>query len=164
MKRRDYIKFTEGIYRATRGLIQLTPEEKFTYKPKEGLLTIAQVIKHLSSALGASLVMGVKEEWPPMSDEEMLPPAEKFPSAVSVATALEEIDADWRVLLEEIEKITDGEFAKNQIRVPWMPAPMTLQEYMLQSAEHLSNHRMQLFIWLKLSGEPLHTGHLYGMS
>jgi uncharacterized damage-inducible protein DinB len=86
-----------------------------------------------------------------------------MPKSNSAAEALKEIDRDWELLKQEMEKITDGEFNQNKINVPWMPFPMTILELMMQSMEHLSNHRMQLFTWLKLSGEELNTGHLYGM-
>lgn len=163
MTRNEYLKFTEGIYKAARGLIQLTPENKLDFKPKDGLMTIAQVLKHLTTSLGASLSMGINNSWPEIPEEEMLPPAEKMPKSNSAAEALKEIDQDWELLKQEMEKITDGEFNQNKINVPWMPFPMTIVEYMMQAMEHLSNHRMQLFTWLKLSGEELNTGHLYGM-
>ncbi len=163
MTRKEYLKFTEGIYRATRGLIRLTPDQKLDYKPQEGLMTVAQVLKHVASALGASLSMAINNSWPVISGEDMLPAADKLPKSASAAEALQEIDRDWELLKQEIEKITDGEFTLNKIDVPWMPSPMTIEEFMMQAMEHLSNHRMQLFTWLKLSGEALNTGHLYGM-
>lgn len=163
MTRSEYLKFIEGIYKATRGLIELTPDDKLDFKPKEGLLTIAQVLKHISGGLGAALEMAISKNWPELPGGEMLPPAEKFPRSNSAAEALEEIDKDWELLKKEFEKITDGEFNQDKVKVPWMPQPMTYLEYMMQALEHLSNHRMQLFIWLKLAGLDLHTGHLYGM-
>ena len=163
MTRNEYLKFTEGIYKAARGLIQLTPENKLGFKPKDGLMTIAQVLKHLTTSLGAGLSMAINNSWPDITQDEMFPPAEKMPKSNSAAEALKEIDRDWELLKQEIEKITDGEFNQNKINVPWMPFPMTILELMMQAMEHLSNHRMQLFTWLKLSGEELNTGHLYGM-
>lgn len=164
MTRNEYLKFVEGIHKATRGLIQITPDKKLDYKPKEDLMTIAQILKHLTGSLGESFSMAVNNSWPTMSEEEMLPSAEKMPKSNSAAEALKEIDHDWELLKQEFNKITDGEFNQNKINVPWMPYPMTYVEYMMQCMEHLSNHRMQLFIWLKLSGEALNTSHLYGMS
>jgi uncharacterized damage-inducible protein DinB len=163
MTRNEYLKFTEGIYKAARGLIQLTPESKLDFKPKDGLMTIAQVLKHLTGCLGGSLSMAINNAWPDIPEEDMLPSADKMPKSNSAAEALKEIEQDWELLKQEMEKITDGEFNQNKINVPWMPFPMTYEEYMMQAMEHLSNHRMQLFTWLKLSGEELHTGHLYGM-
>jgi uncharacterized damage-inducible protein DinB len=164
MNRNEYLAFTEGIYKATRGLIQLTPDDKLDFKPAEDLMTVAQVLKHVASCLGASLSMALSNSWPEMPEDEMMLPTEKIPKSASAAEALEEIDQDWELLQKEMAKITDGEFNQNKINVPWMPMPMTLLEFMMQAREHLSNHRMQLFIWLKLSGEKLHTGHLYGMA
>jgi uncharacterized damage-inducible protein DinB len=163
MTRKEYLKFIEGYYTASRGLIKLTPGDKLDFKPMEGVMTIAQVLKHLVTCLGESLSMAIDNRWPELPEGEMLPPAEKFPKSNSVEEALKEIDDDWALLKQEMEKITDGEFNGNALKVPWMPFPMTILEYMMQAMEHLSNHRMQLFIWLKLSGEKLHTGHLYGM-
>ena len=163
MTRKEYLKFTEGIFKATRGLIRITPDSKLDYKPREDLMTVAQVLKHIASGLGASLSMALNNSWPQMPEGEMLPSADKLPKSASVAEALDEIDKDWELLKVEMEKITDGEFEQNKIDVPWMPFPMTLEEFMMQAMEHVSNHRMQLFIWLKLSGEAVHTGHLYGM-
>jgi len=163
MTRKEYLKFTEGIFKATRGLIRLTPDNKLDYKPKDDLMTVGQILKHLASNLGASLSMALNNSWPQMPEGDTLPSAEKLPTSSSVSEALEEIDKDWELLKKEIEKVTDGEFQENKINVPWMPFPMTLAEFMMQAMEHMSNHRMQLFIWLKLSGEQLHTGHLYGI-
>ncbi len=163
MTRKEYLKFIEGYYKAARGLVKLTPEDKLDFTPMAGNMTIAQVLKHVATCLGASLAMALSNNWPEVPEEEMLPPVEKMPKSNSVEEALKEIDVDWELLKKEFEKITDGEFNGNKVKVPWMPFPMTLLEYMMQAMEHLSNHRMQLFTWLKLSGEKLHTGHLYGM-
>lgn len=163
MTRKEYLIFIEGYYKAARGLIKLTPADKFDFKPMDDVMTVAQVIKHVVTCLGASLKMGLDNDWPEMPEGEMLPPAEKMPKSNSVEEALKEIDDDWELLKQEMEKITDGEFTGNKLDVPWMPYPVTIEGYMMQAMEHLSNHRMQLFTWLKLSGEKLHTGHLYGM-
>ncbi|MCK4762807.1 MAG: DinB family protein [Candidatus Aminicenantes bacterium] len=163
MTGKEYLKFVKGIHKASLGLIKLTPEDKLDFKPMEGVMTIGQVVKHLTDALGGSLTMAINNSWPEIPEGEMLPPAEKMPKANSAAEAAKEIEADWELLNREIEKITDGEFNENKINVPWMPFPMTYLEFMMQAMEHLSNHRMQLFTWLKLSGEKLHTGHLYGL-
>lgn len=163
MTRNEYLKFVEGIYQAARGLIKITPDQKLDFKPKEGLMTIAQILKHISGSLGEGLSVAINNTWPTISPDDMLPSADKLPKSNSAAEALQEIEHDWELLKQVFEKITDGEFNQNKINVPWMPQPMTYVEYMMQAMEHLSNHRMQLFIWLKLSGEPLNTGHLYGM-
>ncbi len=162
MTRNEYLKFVEGIYKATRGLIQLTPADRLDFRPKEGLMTTAQVLKHLATCLGAGLEMAIGNSWPDIPEEEMLPVVEKMPKSSSTAEALDEIDQDWELLKQEMEKITDGEFNQDKVNVPWMPFPMTYLEYMMQAMEHLSNHRMQLFIWLKLAGLELDTSHLYG--
>lgn len=164
MTRQEFIKYVEGIYKATRGLIQLSPEDKFNYQPMEAVFTVDQVIKHCVSSLGSMASMAIHNSWPKMSEEDMLPPAEKAPKVNSIKEALAEIDQDWQQMKDELEKITDEEFNTKMTHAPWMPNPVTIAEIMMLALEHLSNHRYQLFIWLKLSGEKLNTMHLYGMS
>lgn len=164
MTRQEFTKYVEGIYKATRGLIQLTPENKFNYKPMDGVFTVDQVIKHSTSSLGSMASMCIHNSWPKMSQEDMLPSAEKSPRVASIKEAIEEIDKDWQQMKDELGNITDDEFNVKMTHAPWMPGPVPIAELMMLSLEHLSNHRYQLFIWLKLSGEKLNTMHLYGMS
>jgi hypothetical protein len=74
MTRKEYLKFVEGIYKATLGLIKLTPGDKLDFKPMDGLMTIGQVVKHLTDALGGSLSMAINKSWPQLPEGEMLPP------------------------------------------------------------------------------------------
>ena len=163
MTRKEYLEFAEGLYRASRVLIELTKDELLAFRPQEGMMSIGQVIKHMVGCLGEGMDLGLKQDWPYTSDDEMLPSAEKMATITSAEQAVKDIDADWALCQKIFESITDGEFNQNKLEVPWMPFPMTVRQYMMQSAEHLSNHRMQLFTHLKLAGEKLHTGHLYGM-
>ena len=100
-------------------------------------MSIGQVLKHVATALGASLKMALDNSWPQLSEEEMMPTVDKIPVSASVQEALDEIDADWQLLLQEMEKITDGEFNENKLNVPWMPFPMTILEFMMQAQEHI---------------------------
>ena len=163
MTKEEYLRNVVAIYKAARGLIELTPSDKLDYKPLEGTMTIAQVLKHCAHCLGDMAVMGIHEKWPEMSEDEMLPPADALPASASVEEALEEIDKDWELMKDEFEKLQEDDFNSKTVHAPWEPKPRLLIDYMMQTMEHLSNHRMQLFIWLKLSGEKLNTMHLYGM-
>ncbi len=163
MTREEYLRNTEKVYKATRGLFKLTPEDKFDFKPFEGALTIGQVIKHCSQCLGQMAVMGINENWPQMPEGEMLPPAEAFPASASIEEAIAEIDKDWQLMKDEFEKITDDDLNTKTVHAPWDREPCPFVDFMWQTTEHLSNHKMQLFIWLKLTGEKLNTMHLYGM-
>jgi hypothetical protein len=57
----------------------------------------------------------------------------------------------------------DEQALNSQIcRIPWMASGTTLVEYLLLTTEHLSNHRMQLFLYLRLLGSKLDTSNFYG--
>ena len=163
MTRDEFISYVEPIYRAARGLIQLTPENKFNYKPMEGVFTVAQLLKHCGEILGTGAYQGLHSDWPPMPEDGMLPPAEVYPAVSSIKKALKAIDEDWEKMKQELEQMSDDDFNTKEIHPPWMPQPVPCVAYMMQTKEHLSNHRTQLFWWLKLSGEDLNTRHLYGI-
>ncbi len=71
------------------------------------------------------------------------------------------IDEDWKLFEERFARVDEKTFNNQVCRIPWMPAGTTLKEYMLLTTEHLSNHRMQLFVYLRLLGVKVDTSHLY---
>ena len=73
------------------------------------------------------------------------------------------MDKDFQLMRDELGNMTDDEFNTKMIHAPWMPFAVPFSAFMMQALKHVSNHRMQLFLWLKLSGEKINTAHLYGM-
>ena len=163
MTREEYMEYAGNVYRATRGLAALTPADKLDYKPMEGVFSVAQLLKHCGECLGKMASMALHDNWPQMPEGEMLPPADNFPRVSTIQEAINELDKDWQLMSEELQTLTDDEFNTKMVEPPWMPMPVPFAAFMMQSMEHLCNHRMQLFLWLKMSGEKLNTIHLYGM-
>ncbi len=163
MLREEYIQYVENIYQATRKLIMLTPEEKFNFKPMEGVFTIDQLLHHCSGCLGGMAYQAYHDAFPDIPPENMLPPAETYLRVSSVNEAVEKIDKDFQLMKDEFGKMTEDEFNTKMIKPPWMPFEIPFAAFMMQAFEHLSNHRMQLFLWLRLSEEKINTAHLYGM-
>ena len=48
-------------------------------------------------------------------------------------------------------------------RAPWDTMEMPLAQRMLEMANHLQQHKGQLFYYLKLQGKPVDTMHLWGV-
>ena len=161
----------EATYRAADGLMAMADDSALDWKPSSGKnwMTTGQLLRHAAGACGTSCRQFVTGDWglpegasvDDMSDEEMLPSAEKLPSAGSTEEARSLLAADKRLALEMVEKATND--MERATPAPWDPTPMPLGQRLLQMVEHLSHHKAQLFYYLKLQGKPVDTTHLYGM-
>jgi hypothetical protein len=173
MTKAEYTKFTKGIVKATRGLVAKAAGQKLDWRPEPSFLILGAVLHHVSTAVGSSLrdVMNEAWEFRPAGgggasvvggEGSGLPPADAFPTVKSVQEALDLIDADWKVFEECFARVDERTFNGQVCKIPWMAPGTTIKEYLLLTVEHLSNHRMQLFMYLRLLGVKVGTGELYG--
>ena len=81
----------------------------------------------------------------------------------SKAEALAAIEKDLNEAIKYIEKeISEEDFFSKVVAAPWgFEGEIWKAVLMVQS--HILNHKMQLHLYLKLLGQPVHTGTLYGM-
>ena len=175
MTKQEYAKFTGGIVKATRGLIARTPKDKLAWRPDASFLTLGAVLHHVATAVGTSLRDVMNDAWefrppggagaglpPDAGGGEGMPAADAFPTVKNVDEALTMLDADWRLFEERFARVNERTLNEQVCRIPWMAPGTTLKEYLLLTVEHLSNHRMQLFMYLRLLGVKVGTGERYG--
>src|SRR5512136_2683463 len=81
-----------------------------------------------------------------------LSPAVVFTAVELVKEGLDLIDADWKLFEQYFASVDERTLNTQVCRIPWMAPGTTLAEYLLLTVEHLSNHRMQLFMYLRLMG------------
>jgi uncharacterized damage-inducible protein DinB len=161
---------SETAYRATEGLIDMVDEGNLDWKPATGSnwMTVGQLLQHLTNACGASMRGFVTGDWglPPegeLSDVAQIPPAEALPTVASVAECKRLLAEDKALALEMLARCSEEELANKQVTAPWNPDhPMALGYSLLQMVTHLASHKAQLFYYLKLQGQPVNTGHLWG--
>ena len=160
----------EGTYRVTDKLIDLVDPDRLDWKPATGSnwMTAGQVLHHLTDACGTAMRGFVTGEWgmPPegeMAEEDMLPPADKLPAVDSVAEAKRLIAEDKQLALDMLARCTEEQLDDKMVAAPWNPTELALGYQLLQMVGHLTQHKSQLFYYLKLQGKPVHTGHLWGM-
>jgi uncharacterized damage-inducible protein DinB len=169
MTKTEYSRFIRGIVNATRGLIERTPQDTLDWRPDPTFMKLSAVLHHVSNAVGSQLRDVMNEAWEyrpegggnDAGQSAGLPPADAFPGVKSTEEARDMIDADWKLFEERFALVEDKTFNTQVCKIPWMPAGTTLRDYMLLTAEHLSNHRMQLFMYLRLLGVKLDTTNLY---
>jgi hypothetical protein len=93
----------------------------------------------------------------------MLPSADKMPSIDSIAECKRLLAEDKALALEMLARSSEEDLSDKQVIAPWNPDnPMGLGYRLLQMVTHLALHKAQLFYYLKLQGQAVHTGHLWG--
>jgi hypothetical protein len=158
----------EQTYAATEGLMDRVDKCELDWKPATGenWMTTGQLLMHLAEACGKCVRGLVTGDWgmPEGMDMSDAPP-ENMPTVSSVAEAKELLAADKAVALAMIGQTGDDGLANTLVPAPWDPTgtKIVLGVQILGMVGHLSQHKDQLFYYLKLQGHPVNTHSLYGM-
>ena len=167
---RSEIEYT---YKVTEGLIDLVDPDSLDWKPspENNWMTTGQLLMHITSGCGAGMRGFVTGEWDipedidlgELSAEQMQPEAENLLAVESVVETKELLAKDRQLALDMLAECDELELANKKLSAPWDPTEMILGSRLLQMVAHLSQHKSQLFYYLKLQGKPVNTGHLWGM-
>ncbi len=163
----------ETAYRTTAQLMDRVDPDGLGWKPASGTnwMTVGQLLKHLTEACGGACRAFVTGDWglPPgvkpedLKPEEMLPPAEKLPAIGSLDEARKSLADDKAVALETVRQAGEQNLSCRKLAAPWAPGvERELGWHLLQMVQHLERHKSQLFYYLKLQGQPVNTGDLWG--
>ena len=163
----------DSAYRTTERLLDKVDPDSLYWRPATGgnWMTLGQLLKHITNACGAGCRAFVTGDWglPPgvriedLSPEEMLPPAEKLPTIVSVDEAHRLLVEDKAVALEAIDQAGEDELTNRKLAAPWAPGEeFALGRHLLTMVQHLDRHKAQLYYYLKLQGKPVNTADLWG--
>ncbi|HET7841629.1 MAG TPA: DinB family protein [Terriglobia bacterium] len=159
MTKEDFYNMVVEAYRPAKSLIGMVPEDRLGWAPGARFMTLGQLICHLSLGLGDGIRTLHTGQWP--TGEEMLTgmKQENLPSC-DVAEALKKLEADKSALREALDALSERDFAEKVVSVPWgMNGKFEILA--LSFLEHFTNHKMQLFTYLKLLDLPVDTQTLY---
>ncbi len=159
-------------YAVTDGLMKLVDDKKLGWKPATGSnwMTTGQLLMHLTNACGAGCKGFVTGDWgfpagvdpSKLPPEEMLPPAEKLPAVETVAQARKLLAEDKALALKMVDQAGEQALDTRIAIAPWDPMQLILGLRLLQMVNHLTQHKDQLYYYLKLQGQPVNTGNLWG--
>lgn len=160
-------------YFATETLFDMVDDNALDWKPETGdnWMTNGQLLLHTAWAAGGCIKGFVTGDWSPPKEaemkegeeENMLPPAELMPSIDNVAHAKKMLAEDKALAFDLLKQCSDEDLDSKLVSAPWDPREMPLGIRLLEMVNHLSQHKGQLFYYLKLQGKPVNTMHLWGM-
>jgi hypothetical protein len=160
MTRKEYYDVTIQAYQPTLGMIRMVPTDKLGWRPGPTFMSLGQLICHLSGGIGGEYSCLLTNKWPSM--EEMMEgmKLENLPSC-SVEEAVQKLEKDKATLREVLDGISESDFAEKVASTPWgWNGKLEIMAVLFR--EHFTNHKMQLFTYLKLLGLPVNTQTLYG--
>jgi len=152
MKKDVFCQYCIDSYRPVENMLKMVPADKLDWKPAENFMTVGELIDHIGEGIGGELKMLVTGDWPSHPEGPM-------PSCTA-AEGLAKLEKDKAVLRELIAGISEEDFANREASAPW-GASGTIEMMGLGFREHFTNHKMQLFTYLKLLGLPVDTQTLY---
>jgi uncharacterized damage-inducible protein DinB len=161
MTKNEYYEVVMENYRPVEKLIGMVPADKLDWKPGPTFMSVGQVLCHLSDGFGGGFDMLLSGKWPSMEEMGEGMKLENLPSC-SPQEALDKLEKDKKILRQVLDGVSEGDFTNKVVSVPWgMKAK--LERMAISFLEHFTNHKMQLFTYLKLLGLPVNTETLYGM-
>lgn len=159
VKKDEFCQYALDAFKPVETMIKMVPADKLDWKPGPNFMTLGNLIHHLSSGMGAELRMLTTNSWPKPEEMEASMKAGAMPSC-TVEEALANIEKDKKALSEVLAGVTEDEFAGKVYSTPW-GWQNKLERMALDFKEHFTNHKMQLFTYLKLLGYQVNTETLY---
>ena len=161
MTKDDFYELVMEAYKPAETLIRMVPADKLDWRPGPSFMSLGQLVEHLSGGFGNELRCLLTGQWP-FTPEQMVEgmKLENLPSG-SVAQTLEKLEEDKTTLREILASISEEEFAQKVVSTPW-GWQGKVERMVVLFREHFTNHKMQLFTYLKLLGQPVNTETLYG--
>jgi hypothetical protein len=159
----------EFTYSIAERLFRRVSDDELGWTPPSGTnwMTVGQLLMHCATAGCGQAIQGfVTGDWgmpEGVTAEELahLPTAAELPSVGSVAEALRLLADDRAVALRCIEAAGEQELLTRRSVAPWGGPETSLFEHLLHMIAHLTQHKGQLFYYLKLMGRDVSTVDLW---
>ena len=152
MKKDAFCQYCIDSYHPVENMLKMVPADKLDWKPGESFMTFGELTAHLCGGIGSELTMLITNNWPGHPEGPM--------PTCTVAEGLTKLEKDKTVLRELIDGISEEDFANREFSTPWGMSG-TFERMGYDFREHFTNHKMQLFTYLKMLGLPVNTQTLY---
>ncbi|MFW9848053.1 MAG: hypothetical protein ACFFF4_02870 [Candidatus Thorarchaeota archaeon] len=144
-----------------RVVIDVARKAKYGFKPKEELRTLEEIVNHLAEipTLDPSFYSG---EMKSVEDAQKM---EKDLWCKDIDDALTLFDKGIEGVLERFREMTDEQVLEENLQSFYEKGPMHNWAYYIpEMTRHIAMHKMQLWMYLKLSGIDVNMMTYYGIS
>lgn len=159
----------EANFAITEHLIRRVSDDDLEWMPDAGKkwMTMGQLLMHCASFGCGKAIRGfVTGDWgaelEDATEQDHIPSAEALPSVETVEEALELLAEDKDVALGCIRAAGETNLLQRKVTAPWGGPALPLFQQLLRMIAHLTQHKGQLFYYLKLMGQDVNTADLWG--
>lgn len=156
----DYLRYFDDLIPPTESLFRLAPPDKLDWKPAETSFTVGQQMAHITGALevyGNGVATGA---WGFTSMRERFLMNRRAPS-VTTEEAVKALHEQYAVFKKLVGSLSEEEFQRGEVDAPQFGKKTLRWRVAMLAAEHHVTHKAELFMYLKILGVKVHTGHLY---
>lgn len=158
MKKDEFYQYAVDSYGPVAAMLKMVPADKLDWKPAQNFMSMGELVCHVSDGIGTELRMLITNSWP--KPEEMSEAMKGKMPTCTIEDALAKLEKDKIALKKILSEVTEDDFANKIVSTPWGWSGK-LEKMALDFKEHFTNHKMQLFTYLKLLGFPVNTQTLY---
>ena len=160
MTLKEYLPYFEDVVRPTESLFKMVPTDKVDWSPVPGAFTCGQLMAHIAGGLSVYAHGITSGDWGFQSMRERFLMNRHTPTM-----GPDEAIATYHAAREEYLRLVGGlseeDFQNGEVDAPQFGAKTKRWRVALFAAEHHLNHKAELFMYLKVLGIKVHTGHLY---
>ena len=153
MRKSDFERYIERLAKPVYYLISIAPDDKPDWRPVDSMMTLGNLLWHLAEAFSIISVVA-ERDW----SERFTTP--QTPKSVGPAEALEILESHINPAIESVRKLSDEEYYESFVKTPWGDEDK-MSVMLMNMCDHITHHKMQLFLYLKMLGFNLNTFHLY---
>lgn len=160
MTLQNYLSYFDQMMKPTETLFRLVPPDKVDWSPTENGFTCGQQMYHIAEALGLYARGITRGDWGFISMRERFLANRHTPS-VGVEEAVARLYENNKEFQRLVGSLTEEEFDSGEVMTPQFGGTVPRWQIALFGMEHHINHKVELFMYLKMLGVKVNTGHLY---
>jgi uncharacterized damage-inducible protein DinB len=156
----NFLSYCDYLVKSTEILFQQVPPDKVDWKPTDGSFTIGQQMSHIAGAFEVYAHGITTGNWGFTSIRERFLKNRHQPT-VSVEDAIKAMNDNHREFRRLVGALGDDEFNGGAIDTPQLGGKVPRWRIGMLFIEHHLYHKAELFMYLKLLGVKVNSGHLY---
>jgi len=160
MNRHDYLDYLRRLDDLTRVLFEIVPPDRLDWMPAEGMMPIRLLLWHLAQSIGGGVHAVCTGAW--QVGPNAPPPPPELEGKAFLRETLAELMRQFALACDDVETLADAVYENGTVTAPPpLNTTQTVRRWLWSIVEHHLNHRMQLFVYLRILGIPVDTALLY---
>lgn len=160
MNRRDYLDSLRRLEGLTRVLFEIVPPDRLDWMPAEGMMPIRLLLWHIAQSIGGGVHAVCTGAW--QVGPQAPPPPPELEGQAFLRETLAELRRQFALASSDVETLPDAVYECGTVTAPPpLNTTQSVRRWLWSIIEHHLNHRMQLFVYLRILGIPVDTALLY---